>query len=221
VPERTELRERILAAARRLLGHHSHLDCSGFILAAFRAAGLSVALAPRRSRSEALLAAGGAVAIPQPGDLAFFHDTYDRNRNGKADDGITHVALVEAVDGDVVTLLHRGHRVERIQMDLASPSDRTTNGLVRFKRHRDARRTRYLAGELFTAYGALPLGNITEPLHDGPDEDTLREHATRRWSSKRSHKPRPEPSPSKTTRSMPGKAPSIDSAASTRSSSSP
>jgi peptidoglycan DL-endopeptidase CwlO len=166
--DRTELRQRILAAARRLLGHHPHLDCSGYVLAAFRGAGLRVVLPPHGSRSQALLAAGGSVGSPQPGDLALFHDTYDRNRNGKVDDGITHVALVEAVDGDQVTLLHRGRRVERLRMNLASPSDRTLNDQVRYRRRRDPAQVRTLTGELFTTYAALPEGEVTEPPPPSP-----------------------------------------------------
>src|SRR4051812_17345549 len=30
---------------------------------------------------------------PLPGDVVFFRETYDRNRNGKLDDGYTHVGI--------------------------------------------------------------------------------------------------------------------------------
>jgi peptidoglycan DL-endopeptidase CwlO len=194
--DRLDLRERILAAARQLLGHRPHLDCSGYVLAAFRAAGLAVTLSPDRSRSAALLAASQAVASPQPGDLALFHDTYDRNRSGKLDAGITHVALVETVDGDDVTLLHRGRKVERFRMNLLSPSDRSLNDPVRMKRHHDPPQTRYLAGELFTTYAALPDGMVTEPSPVSLAEDTSERHLGKGWQSKRSRRSRPVPSPS-------------------------
>ena len=63
-------------------------------------------LRPRaRARALALRVAAAReppVESPRPGDLAFFHDTYDRNRDGRANDPYTHVALVEAVDGAAV-----------------------------------------------------------------------------------------------------------------------
>ena len=137
------------------------------MLAALRAAGLTPRLGPARSRSEALYRASRPVERPRPGDLVFFHDTYDRDRNGRGGDRFTHVGLVEAVDGDAVAILHRGGRVERIRMDLARPSDPAANDPVRVARRRDARGTRYLAGELFAAYGELLGGDVTQMLQGG------------------------------------------------------
>jgi hypothetical protein len=185
-PERTAARERIVAAARRLLGTHPKLDCSGFVLAAYRAAGLQVTLDPAsgaaRNRSVALLETGSAPSTPRPGDLAFFHDTFDRNRNGRVDDGITHVALVETVDGDRVTLLHRGRRVERMRMDLGDPSSRAGNDQVRIRRTHDRRGTLYLSGELFVAFGGLLDGAVTQTLPVSRPEDTGAGEHARRWS---------------------------------------
>lgn len=199
--ERAALRERILEAARALLGSRRRLDCSGYVLAAYRAAGLEVALPAARTRSAALQAAGREVATPEPGDLAFFHDTYDRNRNGRPDDGITHVALVESVDGSTVTLLHRGRRrVERVRMDLERPWDRDLNDPVRVRRPRDARGTRYLAGELFTAFGALLDGTVTQSLQARPAEDTGGQHPASGWPREEARMSRSEPAPSRSTR---------------------
>ena len=157
------LRARVLAAARRLLGTRPRLDCSGYVLSAFAAAGVTVTLAPARSRSESLYRASRPVTRPRPGDLVFFHDTHDRDRNGRRGDRFTHVALVEGVDGNALTLLHRGgRRVERLRMDLSRPSDPAANDPVRVHRRRDPRGTRYLSGELFTAFGGL-LGNEVAP----------------------------------------------------------
>ena len=129
------LRARVLAAARRLLGTRPRLDCSGYVISAFAAAGVTVALAPARSRSESLYRASRPVTRPRPGDLVFFHDTHDRDRNGRRGDRFTHVALVEAVDGSALTLLHRGgRRVERLRMDLSRPSDPAANDPVRVRR---------------------------------------------------------------------------------------
>lgn len=150
-------RPRALAFARRHLGRPWADDCSGFVLAAWREAGLRPRLSAARSRSESLKRASRPVDSPRPGDLAFFHHTYDRDRDGRANDPYTHVALVEAVDGDAVTLLHRGSRgIERVRMDLTRPSDPAANDPVRARRRGEPRALRVLAGELFAGFGALP-----------------------------------------------------------------
>lgn len=153
-PEVPGLRERIVAAARALLGRPFRGDCSAFVLSLLRRAGIDATLPPARSRSESLFLGGAQVETPRPGDLAFFHDTYDRNHDGRLNDRWTHVALVEAVEGELVTLVHHGiHGVERIRMDLAHPSDASTNGQLRLHRRHEPRGTRHLAGELFSAFG--------------------------------------------------------------------
>jgi hypothetical protein len=150
------LRPRIVAAARALLGRPFRGDCSAFVLSLLRKAGVAAALPPARSRSEALWLGGERVEAPEPGDLAFFHDTYDRNRDGRLNDRWTHVALVETVEGEQVTLLHRGlHGVERFRMDLAHPSDASANDRLRIPRRGEPPGTRHLAGELFTGFGAV------------------------------------------------------------------
>ena len=165
-PELADLRARILEAARRRVGHAFAGDCSRFVLTAYADAGVGVRLEhPAVSKSGALYAASVPVATPRPGDLAFFHDTYDRNRNHRADDPFTHVALVESVDGSSVVLIHRsGRRIERLRMDLARPDDGEANDLLRVRRRGDVPGTRYLAGELFTAFGALLGGEFTQML---------------------------------------------------------
>jgi hypothetical protein len=126
------------------------------VLAALRSAGVSPRLAPARSLTESLFRASAPAELPRPGDLAFFHDTYDRNRDGRRNDRFTHVALVEAVEGAAVLLLHRGSRgIERVRMDLGRPSDRRANDPVRPARRGDPPRSRRLAGELFAGYGAV------------------------------------------------------------------
>jgi hypothetical protein len=155
-PEPPRLRERIVSAARELLGRPFRGDCSSFVLSLFRKAAVHAALPPARSRSESLYRGGEKVEAPEPGDLAFFHDTYDRNHDGRLNDRWTHVALVEKVEGELVWLLHRGiHGIERIRMDLANPSDRTTNDRLRIPKKNDPPGTRLLSGELFSGFAAV------------------------------------------------------------------
>jgi hypothetical protein len=199
--ERAALRERIVDAARALLGSRVRLDCSGYVVAVYRQAGLTLGLPPARTRSQSLRAAGREVATPEPGDLAFFHDTYARSRNGRANGGVTHVALVEAVEGSAVTLLHRGLReVERFRMDLDRPWDRTLNDPVRVRRPHDVRGTRYLSGELFTAFGALLDVAVTQSLQARNEADTRDRHPPKRWQTARARISKSEPAPSRSMR---------------------
>jgi hypothetical protein len=150
------IQARVVTRASPRVGERFAGDCSGFVLDVFRRAGVSLRLRAARSRSESLHLATARVRQPRPGDLAFFHDTYDRDRDGRANDRFTHVAIVERVEGRRVTLVHvLGRSVVRTRMDLSRPSDRGANDPVRARRRGDAAGTRYLAGELFAGYGSL------------------------------------------------------------------
>ena len=73
----------------------------------------------------------GSGEWPAPGDLIFWHDTYDRNRNGRADDPFTHVGVVEYVVDGTVLFVHRGGKaVARGAMDPARPGEGSSNGVV-------------------------------------------------------------------------------------------
>jgi hypothetical protein len=180
-PASSDARRRVVAAARALLGKPFAGDCSAYVLRAMRGAGVEVALPPARTGSEALYRAGREVASPRPGDLVFFHDTYDRNRDRRLNDRFTHVALVEEVDGSSLTLLHRGGRgVRRMRMDLSRPRDATANDPVRVRRPGDARRTRYLTGELFAAFGELLDEDVTQMLQASRGGDARPRHPSKR-----------------------------------------
>jgi hypothetical protein len=62
------------------------------------------------------------------GDLVFFKETYDFNRDGQANDGLTHVGLVDDVEADgTVVVIHRVARgVVRYRMNLAHPDTATS-----------------------------------------------------------------------------------------------
>jgi hypothetical protein len=99
---------------------------------------------------------------PSPGDLVFFDDTWDRNRNGRRDDPLTHVGLVEWVDVDgTVTFLHRGGQgVARAHLNLRrpdvarAPDGRSLNAPLRQRTSR-ADDGPALAGQLFTGFGRI------------------------------------------------------------------
>ena len=98
-----------------------------------------------------------------PGDLVFFHNTWDFNRDGLPNDPLTHVGVVEQVDpnGTVYFVSWLSKGAERYRMNLQYPhthkaaDGRVLNDFLRRKQFGDANGTRYLTGQLFAAFGTL------------------------------------------------------------------
>ena len=182
----------MLEVARGLVSHRRvkvgngpvvRMDCSGFVRAVFRSIGLDVfatgspEVKQRHGNGVGLLLWFNEshgdfwpregppehyAVTPRPGDIVYFHDTYDRNRNHRYDDRFTHVGLVESVSEDgAVTFLHAaGHVVRRERMNLRRPHLAREDGVVvnhavryhtRWERPGDPR----LASELFAGFGRL------------------------------------------------------------------
>lgn len=97
---------------------------------------------------------------PVAGDLVFFRETYDLNRDGAVNDGLTHIGLVDDVEGDgTVIVIHRVARgVVRYRMNLANPSQaKDANGKVLNDGLRlpGSGSPQRLTGELFVSFGTL------------------------------------------------------------------
>ena len=181
----TARRDEVLVRARALVGQSGEAlarsgalaDCTGFIQAVFSPSGVDL-LADARPGDNAVTAmyrfAQGRGRVfqgghPQPGDLVFFRETYDRNRDGRANDGLTHVGLVEREEGDgTVLVLHRvGKGVVRYRMNLenrdARRDPRTGRLLNDVLRPPGAASAEVLTGQLFVAYGSvLPSGSVAD-----------------------------------------------------------
>ncbi len=135
-----ELRAQVASAARgyvgqrklKALGRALPFDCSGLARATYLQLGIDLMdVEPKRgengvsaiyryARRHGIVYKRGRPAI---GDLVFFHDTYDRNRNGRRDDPLTHIGVVERVQDDgTVTVVHTVSRgVLRYRMNLRFP----------------------------------------------------------------------------------------------------
>jgi hypothetical protein len=148
-------------------------DCSGLVEASLASAGCafkgSSAMLFEEARARGVLHRRHR---PAPGDVAFFDDTYDRNHNGLADDPLSHVAIVESVERDgTIHLVHMGSQgVAPLTMNLRHPEERTSpdgklfNDYLRVHAAKDTPRTRYLAGELWVAFGSF--GDAAPPTAD-------------------------------------------------------
>jgi hypothetical protein len=184
------LRARIAEAAASVVGagpvvvggRRYRMDCSGVVRGIYAKAGfpLGGAETPVRSDSQALwdlVQRTGSLrtSAPRVGDLVFFDDTYDRDRDGRFDDPLSHVAVVERIeprepstdggtgDGTVVMVHRVGARIVRARMTLARPHDRydeKKNVLNHYLRAASGGSPAKTTAELFVAFGSLPL---TEP----------------------------------------------------------
>lgn len=183
-----DLQARLAVRARSYLGRRGPFqakgerfggDCSGFVEAVYAAEGLMLrGLMQRAAPGErsgvaaawhAVKAHGrvfGAREWPAPGDLVFWHDTYDRNRNGRADDRFTHLGMVEYVEDGTVTFLHRGGRgVARGVMtpgrpgEASDPDGRRLNSPIRATTH-PVKDGSGLAGALLAGYGRLDPARV-------------------------------------------------------------
>jgi cell wall-associated NlpC family hydrolase len=173
--------DEVLAAARRLVGGRDvrvggrsfRSDCSGLVRGAFSVLDIDVmGLSPATANPngvamihryfEAFGENHGGL-LPSPGDVVYFDNTWDRNGNGRLDDPLTHVGLVDEVrpDGQFF-VIHRSSRgVVRDPMNLLRPHDhldgegRECNARLRLKHRRDPPDTPRLMSELFAGFGTL------------------------------------------------------------------
>ena len=169
-------RDTAVGTAQRLLGKNQVVvrgkrygdDCTSFVQAIYEPLGLKLLTAAqpgdngvtamwRFASHHGRIFEGGR---PLPGDLVFFKETYDLNRDGQTNDGLTHVGIVEDVEADgTVLVIHRVARgVVRYRMNLSSKTQvRTASG----KRLNDWLRTEApgskprLTAELFAGFATL------------------------------------------------------------------
>jgi hypothetical protein len=168
-PERPDEGDRIVDAARHYLDHPTRGfrdDCSGFVMAVLDRAGMP--LSGNTASIYAWADERGALhrrKRPEPGDLVFFDDTYDRNHNGRTDDPLSHIAVVLEVAPDgTILMAHDGTSKGRttLRMNLENPHLRTAsdgrilNDWLRALRDSDPKGTDYLAAELWRAFATLP-----------------------------------------------------------------
>jgi len=151
-------------------------DCSGLTQLAYRKPGLSLLpelTLPGENGVKAIYRKAGTLGAlreePRAGDLVFFRETIDRNKDGRLNDGLTHIGIVERVGADgTVTFVHRaGGGVKRSRFNLARPEARKDDKgrvLNDWLRRRDKRNRGYLAGELVAGFASVDERWKVEPV---------------------------------------------------------
>lgn len=171
----------IVESAARLVGARAitsqgkrvDYDCAGVTRAIFLEHGIDlyrgaltdpkgngVRLIHNHVRQHGSLLRGANVS---PGDLVFFDNTWDFNGDGKLNDPLTHVGVVERQepDGTVIFISRVANAIERYRMNLDEPhvhktaQGRVLNDYIRRKHPTDPDNVARLTGELFSTYGNL------------------------------------------------------------------
>lgn len=147
---------------------HFRSDCSGTIRAIFAQARIGLGGIIKNHRENDVKAIYRYVQKygkihkdnPVPGDLVFFHNTYDRSRNGQMNDALTHVGVVETVDKSTIHFIHHlGKTIIRSRMDLSYPKE-TFHPVSKVRINHVLRKAQgqhraYTAAELFAGFGRL------------------------------------------------------------------
>ena len=148
----------------RVNGRPFRSDCSGFVTACYSVVDLALidptiaASSGTQLMFKTLRKRGRIVPTAQvrAGDLVFFHNTWDKNRNGLRDDPFTHVGMVERVvkDGRVHFVHYASGRVKRGVLTPSRPNlarDPETRDQLNSHIRRGGGHT--LAGQLFHRFG--------------------------------------------------------------------
>ena len=161
------LSQEVADAAAHFLSHETRgyrSDCSGFVEATYARVGhpMTGSAAQFWDYAEQRRATHRR-RRPEPGDLAFFDDTHDRNKDGKLNDPLTHIAVVLGVEPDgTILLAHDGTSQGRttLKMNLNRSTEHTDatgqviNDYLRERKAGDRKKTAYLASDLWRGFAS-------------------------------------------------------------------
>jgi len=167
----TLTRSELVEKAQAWVGRAHAGDCAGFVRDIYAEVGLPLQNASLEQRDNAVIrlyrvaSARGrlyASGHPLPGDLVFFRETYDLNRDGRSNDGLTHVGIVESEDPESGTIhvIHRAsHGVIRNRMNIRRPNEKRdpATGKVlndALRAHPGTTRS-VLTGQLFATFASV------------------------------------------------------------------
>jgi hypothetical protein len=185
---------RVLEAARDHLGKTTvnvggkpfRYDCSGFVRGAYSAAGVDLmGLGTQHPDDNGVLLIHRYLErygenhqrkVPSVGDVIYFDNTWDKNGDGKLNDPLTHIGLVEAADEDgTVHIIHRANRgIVRDEMNLLHPHQthgagkKPWNSFLRPKGKHDPQELPQLTAELWAGFGTLGRAPQAESFPELP-----------------------------------------------------
>ena len=179
---RAPIQQKLIEGAYQLSGNQTLIvhgkkfpfDCTGAVQAIYYYAGIDLTRNLEKyqgngvSRLYYLLRDKGLLyrtPYPQPGDIIFWDNTYDRNSDGRWNDNLTHVGMVveTGMDGTIRYIHHnytKGIVIEN--MNLLTPhiyqkktgnKITTVNSPLRMKQSGVPHADLWLAGQLFNMFG--------------------------------------------------------------------
>jgi len=127
---------------------------------------------------------------PRPGDLVYFDYTYDVDRDGRADDRLSHIAVVIAVDDDgtIDMVHHGGSGIGPLRMNLKQPdvytdaSGKVLNSYLAAPGY--GPKHRRLSGQLWTGFATV-RGDSVAVAAAGGSESSDRSGSSGIWTSGR------------------------------------
>lgn len=197
-PESGGLSERqimLVRAAREIIETQSTVvgettysyDCSGTILTVYAHAGIYLIDLFGKYTGNGVARLHGIATdykvlhtrdLPEPGDVIFWDNTYDRNQDGSWNDPLTHAGLVISVSDDgTVEYLHHNYRrgIVTASMNLLKPEiyrndeGSELNSPMRMASQRASNPDLWLSSHLFREFAAMYLIHIETAGVDGKE----------------------------------------------------
>lgn len=167
--EKEEVRKNLVQTAEEFIRTQPKTDCSGLIQKIFKKNNIIIfkkqALIPEDPTGVKImyntLRNYKKIYINplqvKKGDLIFFSNTYDMNKNNKIDDILTHIGMVIDKDKEgTITFIHStSKKIKYDYINLKDKHNKKVNSFLRVKHKQDPMGTKYLTGELFTCFGTL------------------------------------------------------------------
>ena len=154
-------------------GKRFNMDCTGAVLAIYYYAGIDLARDFNKYKGNGVTRLYRSLEskdliyetqLPVTGDIIFWDNTYDRNKDGQWNDSLTHVGMVMSVSSDgTIEYVHLNYRKGIIieYMNLHEPDVhqqlekgqmRIVNSPMRMKQAGKAHPENWLAGQLYKTF---------------------------------------------------------------------
>ncbi len=175
IREKRVIRDKLVKSAEYYAGKpKTRTDCSGLILKILNKNNITIfkkqAVIPRGANGVKIIYLTlkkykkiyRSHNKASPGDLIFFNNTYDKNKNKRVDDPLTHIAMITEVNRDgTIKYIHKsGKGIIYGYMNLRKRNktkhkNKVINSYLRRRYKKDSRRVKYLSAQLFNTFGTI------------------------------------------------------------------